>query len=232
LAVIDRFGNSVDKRTIPMDLRGMPACKRLSLLRQAIAAIITLCQELQRPLAHEKLDFGNKKLANNDIKPNELLNMMPTAILAQVIVSACLRGGVEELPVGPAYTSMIGAKYAGYGYSGHHGAAVVITRRAVGFSCQKKGERVAFRDPASRAERFILRRGEHRFSAWRRHTTRLGVLKRKARAAPQAKDGRSKSTRTVTHFILESGQKRSALAPLPGSACHEGEAARNRTCGV
>jgi hypothetical protein len=76
-AVIDRFGNPVDKRTIPTDLRGMPACKRLSLLRQAIAAIITLCQELQLPLAHEKLDFGNKKLANNGKKPNELLYMMP-----------------------------------------------------------------------------------------------------------------------------------------------------------
>jgi hypothetical protein len=57
----------------------------MPLLRQAIAAVITFCQELQLPLAHEKLDFGNKKLANNGKKPNELLNMMPTAVLAQVI---------------------------------------------------------------------------------------------------------------------------------------------------
>ena len=232
LAVVDRFGNPIEKRTIPMDLRGMPADKRLSLLRQMVAAIVTLCQELHLPLAHEKLDFGKKKLANNGKKLNELLHMMPTAILAQVIASACLRGGVEELPVSPAYTSMIGVKYVGYGYSGHHGAAVVIARRAIGFSCKKKGERVAFRDPASRAEGFILKRGEHRFSAWRRHTTRLGDLKRQARVAPQAKDGRSKSIMTVAHFILDSGQKRSALAPLMGSACHEGEVARNRTCGV
>jgi hypothetical protein len=54
-----------------------PRKELMPLLRQAIAAVITLCQELQLPLAHEKLDFGNKKLANNGKKPNELLYMMP-----------------------------------------------------------------------------------------------------------------------------------------------------------
>src|ERR1700681_2857217 len=36
VAVIDRCGNPVAKRTIPMDLRGMPADKRLSLVRQSV----------------------------------------------------------------------------------------------------------------------------------------------------------------------------------------------------
>ena len=193
LAIVDRYGNPIEKRTIPLDLRGMTADKRLSLIRQTIAAIITLCQVLHLPLAHEILDFGKKKLANNGKTHNELLHGMPTAILAQVIASACLRGGVEDIPVKPAYTTIIGAKYVGYGYSGHHAAAVVIARRAIGFSCAKKGERVAFRDPASQAEGFKLKRGEHRFRAWRRHSARLGDLKRKARVALQAKDGRCKS---------------------------------------
>ena len=131
-------GNPIEKRTIPLDLRGMTADKRLSLIRQTIAAIITLCQVLHLPLAHEILDFGKKKLANNGKTHNELLHGMPTAILAQVIASACLRGGVEDIPVKPAYTTIIGAKYVGYGYSGHHAAAVVIARRAIGFSCAKK----------------------------------------------------------------------------------------------
>jgi hypothetical protein len=223
VSVIDRFGNPVAQRTIPMDFRGMTADKRLSLLRQAIATIIWLCQGLHLPLAHEKLDFVKKKLKNNGKQHNELLHRMPTAIIAQVIASACIRGGVEQISVGPAYTSMIGVKYVGYGYSGHHGAAVVIARRAIGFSNSRKGERVAFRDPASLAEGFIFKRGEHRFSAWRRHSTRLGVLKRKARVALQAKDGCSKSTMTVPTSSSRRATRDSAQAPLLGPACIKGK---------
>ena len=197
----------------------MPADKRLSLVRQFVAVIIALCQDLHVPLAHEKLDFGKKKLKNNGKPHNELLHRMPTALLAQVIASACLRGGVEQIPANPAYTSMIGVNYTGYGYSGHHGAAVVIARRAIGLSCGKKGERVAFRDPASRAEGFIIKRGEHRFSAWRRHHTRLGDLKRKARVARQAKD--------AENFIQESGSR-----PAPGISLRQREVTRNRTRGA
>ena len=215
VAVIDRFGNPVEKRTIPMDLRDMAADKRLSLVRQAVAIIIALCQDLHVPLAHEILNFSKKKLKNNGKRHNELLHRVPTAMLAQVIASACLRGGVEQLPVSPAYTSMIGVKYTGYGYSGHHGAAVVIARRAIGFSCDKKGERVAFRDPASHAEGFIIKRGEHRFSAWRRHHTRLGDLKRKAQVAPQAKD--------TQNFIQEPGSRRA-----PEICLRQREVTRNR----
>ena len=67
-AVIDRFGNPVDKRTIPMDLRRLSATKRLSLVRQASAVVIPLCRNLHVPSAHEKLDFTKKTLKDNGKK--------------------------------------------------------------------------------------------------------------------------------------------------------------------
>jgi hypothetical protein len=68
----------------------MTADKRLSMVRQAIAAVITLCQVLHLPLAHENLDSSKRKRQNNGKRHDELLHRKPTAILAQVIASACL----------------------------------------------------------------------------------------------------------------------------------------------
>ena len=92
-----------------MDLRGMPVDKRLSLLRQMASAIV--CQELHLPLAHEELDFGEKKLANNGKKHNGLLPMIITAIISPKGTHLGLPAEWHKgTPVSPAYTSMIAVK--------------------------------------------------------------------------------------------------------------------------
>ena len=152
---------------------------------------------------------------------------MPTALLAQVIVAACLRAGAERIPVNPAYTSMIGVKYEGYGYSSHHGAAVVIARRAIGFSCSKKGERVAFRDSCLPRLRVLFSSAASTDLAHGDATPPgLGDLKRKARVAPQA-IGRFWKTHTGKDFLQEAASSR----PAPGISLRQREATRNRTRG-
>lgn len=110
--MIDNFGNPIDKRSMPIGLRGLSATKRRSLVRQAIA--IQLCLDLHLPPAHEKLDFAKKTLQDNGKRQKR-------AVTPEVDGAAC-PGSTKDTVVAATL-----------------GAAIVIARRAIGFQLQQSG---------------------------------------------------------------------------------------------
>ena len=140
LAVVetDRFGNYLHFFNVPLHLQDTSKDQARALIGDASAMIIALCQETQKPLVIENLDFKKKKAQLREKNPS-YSRMLSSFAYASIIAHLKSRGavnGIEVHNVNPAYTSIIGrVKFAKrYGLSIHNAAALCIGRRFLGVS--------------------------------------------------------------------------------------------------
>ena len=140
LAVVetDRFGNLLHTLNIPLSLHNTTASQARALIGNSSAQIIALCEETQKPLVLENLDFKKKKAQLRKKNPS-YSRMLSAFAYALIIAHLKSRGqvkGVEVYSVNPAFTSLMGRiKFAQrYGLTIHIAAALCIGRRYLGVS--------------------------------------------------------------------------------------------------
>lgn len=165
--------------TIPVVLAGLPAAQRDGRLRAAISAVIALAgQRGCRAIVIEDLDFAEAREQGRERhhgRPSRgargrryraLVAGLPTGRFRDRLVQMAANKGLAVIAVDPAYTSRWGAEHwlgplrervSPVPASGHHAAAVVIGRRALGYRARRRagvtggGQRTSRRRAAARA---------------------------------------------------------------------------------
>jgi hypothetical protein len=163
--------------TVPLELAGLPAATRDGRLRAAITTLISLAREHGcHAVAVEDLDFaqaraqGRERAAGRPARGRRgrgfrrLVSGLPTARFRDRLVQMTSNAGLAVIAAGPAYTSRWGSEHwlaplrgQHPDASGHHAAAVVIGRRALGFRARRRegvtggGQRTSRRGAAPRA---------------------------------------------------------------------------------
>jgi hypothetical protein len=178
VAVISPDGNILGVPvTIPLDLVGLPAATRDGRLRAAISGLIATAKDHgARAVVIEDLDFaqaraeGREQAANRPSRGRRgrafrrAVSGIPTARFRDRLVQMTHNARLAVVAVDPAYTSRWGAQHwlaplrAHHPQaSGHHAAAVVIGRRALGHRARRRagvtgtGQRTSGRRAAPRA---------------------------------------------------------------------------------
>ena len=162
--VLDPSGNPVGQpRTIALVLAGQPAQTRDGRLRAAISELISVANSAgARAIAVEDLDFVEARIEGRERTGNRpgrgragrrfraAVADIPTAQFRNRLAQMAVNAGLAVVAVDPAYTSRWGAqhwlaplRHQACGATGHHAAAVVIGRRALG----QRARRRAWCDP-------------------------------------------------------------------------------------
>lgn len=134
LVETDRFGNPIDKQTIPLNLYGKTKEQSLAIIGDACASVVKHAEQTLKPLILEDLDFQKKKQSLRESSTSSHARMLSSfsyqAILTHLHSRAFGRQ-IEVHQINPAFTSLIGrVKFASrYGLSIHHAAALCIGRR-------------------------------------------------------------------------------------------------------
>ena len=141
LVEIDRFGNPVAKKTIPLNTYGKTRNQLLALIGNATAEIVAWAESIKKPIVIEDLDFAKKKATlkeENTNKNSRMLSSLSYSQIVQMLKAKAYRQGIAIYTVNPAFTSIIGqVKFAArYGLTKHHAAALCIARRKYGYSEQ------------------------------------------------------------------------------------------------
>ncbi len=214
---IDRCGNPVAARHIPLPIQDRRSEQVLATLGDAVADVVDQARRAQKPIVIEALDFGKKKsqLRETSDRYARMLSGFAYASFNDLLCSRAEREGVEVIEVNPAYTSVIGkVKFMSrYGLSPHAAAAVAIARRGLRF-----GERLPSTTALSLPDR---NRGRHVWAYWHRllpivrgrkatHELYKSVSHRKAQA-----EGISLSTPAPTGGSLQ-GRECDGLVWAPG----------------
>jgi hypothetical protein len=165
--------------TVSLALSGLPASQRDGRLRAAISAIIGLARDRGcQAIAIEDLDFADARGQGRErhhSRPSRgargrcyraLVAGLPTGRFRDRLVQMAANAGLAVIAADPAYTSRWGAEYwlgplrergSPVPASGHHAAAVVIGRRALGHRARRRagvtggGQRTSRRRAAPRA---------------------------------------------------------------------------------
>jgi hypothetical protein len=165
--------------TISVVLAGLPASRRDGRLRAAISELIGLARQHGcRAVVIENLDFADARQQGRErsgSRPSRgrrgrsyraLVSGLPTARFRDRMVQMAANAGLAVIAVDPAYTSRWGAEHwlgplqerdFPVPASGHHAAAVVIGRRALGHRARRRagvtggGQRTSRRRAAPRA---------------------------------------------------------------------------------
>jgi hypothetical protein len=165
--------------TIPVVLAGLPASQRDGRLRGAISELIGLAlQRGCRAIVIEDLDFAAAREQGRErhgSRPSRgargrryraVVSGLPTGRFRDRLVQMAANAGLAVVALDPAYTSRWGAEYwlgplrergSPVPASGHHAAAVVIGRRALGYRARRRvgvtggGQRTGRRRAAPRA---------------------------------------------------------------------------------
>jgi IS605 OrfB family transposase len=165
--------------TIPLVLAGLPASRRDGRLRAAISVVIALArQHGSQAIAIEDLDFADAREQGRERRGRRpsrgrrgrrfrrLVSGMPTGKFRDRLVQMAANAGLSVIAVDPAYTSRWGREHwlaplqdqaSPVPASGHHAAAVVIGRRALGHRARRRagvtggGQRTSRRRAAPRA---------------------------------------------------------------------------------
>ena len=178
--------------TIPIDLAGLPAATRDGRLRAAISSLIRLARRLGcRAVVIEDLDFSDAREQGRErtgSRPSRgqrgrgfrrQVSGIPTGKFGDRLIQMTSNAGLAVIVVDPAYTSRWGCEHwlaplQDHAYpvpaSGHHAAAVVIGRRALGHRARRKagvtggGQRTSRRraTPGAPAARRTARNGRPR----------------------------------------------------------------------
>jgi len=170
---IDRFGNMVATRVIPLVTYGKSSDQAKAIIGDAVKDLVTQAVEARKPIIIEKLDFRKKKAQLEGEHPgrSRMLSSLGYNKIMQCIHSAGYRSGIEVIEVNPAYTSTIGAVNFSKinGISIHQGAALAIARRGAGFRERPTTEEACLPTPRGDHVTFPLpvrNRGEHVCSFW------------------------------------------------------------------
>jgi hypothetical protein len=165
--------------TIPLVLAGLPASQRDGRLRGAISAVIELARQRGcRAVGIEDLDFADAREQGRERRGSRpsagrrgrryraLVSGLPTGKFRGRLVQMAANAGLAVIAVDPAYTSRWGAEHwlaplqhqaSPVPANGHHAAAVVIGRRALGHRARRRvgvtggGQRTSRRRAAPRA---------------------------------------------------------------------------------
>jgi IS605 OrfB family transposase len=157
--VIDPSGNPVgEPRTIPLELAGLPAEARDGRLRAAVSELIHTAQATGvRAIVIEDLDFikarteGRESTGQRPSRGRGGRNFrrsvagIPTGRFRDRLAQMAFNAGLTVVAVDAAYTSRWGAqhwlaplRHQAPGTTGHHAAAVVIGRRALGQRARRR----------------------------------------------------------------------------------------------
>ena len=117
------------------ELEYIRSFRRTYLIGVLAKVVVDIAKGLGKPLAVEKLEFGKDRL-NTNRRFNRMAANFPFRKVIEAITRKAFRERVGVKQVWPAHTSTIGRwKYMQrYGVTVHHAAAMVIARRAIGFS--------------------------------------------------------------------------------------------------
>jgi len=164
--------------TIPLTLAGLPASRRDGRLRAAISTLTRLARQLGcRAVVIEDLDFADAREQGREHHNSRsargrrgrgfrrLVAGIPTGKFRDRLTQMAANAGIWVITVDPAYTSRWGREYwlaplreqASPTATGHHAAAVVIGRRALGHRARRRagvtggGQRISRRRAAPRA---------------------------------------------------------------------------------
>jgi hypothetical protein len=206
--------------TIPVVLAGLPASQRDGRLRAAISAVIGLARERGcRAVVIEDLDFADAREQGRErhgSRPSRgrrgrgyraLVSGIPTGRFRDRLVQMAANAGLAVIAVDPAYTSRWGAEHwlgplrdrvSPVPVSGHHAAAVVIGRRALGHRARRRagvtggGQRTSRRRAAPRAPAATraTRDGRPRPAHRQPHPRRKTATARRTRPPDQAAQDR------------------------------------------
>jgi hypothetical protein len=159
VAVVTPDGNTLGVPvTVPLDLTGLPAATRDGRLRAAISGLIATAKERgARAVVIENLDFAEARSEGRERaggRPSHgrrgrgfrrTVSGIPTGKFRDRLVQMAYNAGLAVVAVDPAYTSRWGAEHwlaplrAHHPQvSGHHAAAVVIGRRALGHRARRR----------------------------------------------------------------------------------------------
>jgi hypothetical protein len=218
--------------TVLLALSGLPASQRDGRLRAAISAVIGLARERGcQAIVIEDLDFADAReqgRERHDGRPSRgrrgrsyraLVSGLPTARFRDRLVQMASNAGLAVIAADPAYTSRWGADHwlgplrergSPVPVSGHHAAAVVIGRRALGHRARRRagvtggGQRISRRRAAPRAPaaRQTTRNGrpheaQRQPPGWRKTATA-----RRARPPDQAAQDRPGPPTSEDHLLL------------------------------
>jgi IS605 OrfB family transposase len=144
--------------TVPLDLDGLPAATRDGRLRTAISQVIaTARQRGARAVVIEDLNFtaaraeGRERTGSRPQRGKRgkafrrTVTGIPTGRFRDRLAQMASNAGLAVIAVDPAYTSRWGAEHwlaplrgDHPGLTGHHAAAVVIGRRALGHRARRR----------------------------------------------------------------------------------------------
>lgn len=145
LCSTDRHGNLIAAERLPLVTYGIAAEGAKARLGDAVKEIVARAISRQVPIVLERLDFSKKKAALRERGPRyvRMLSSFAYKRFARILCGRAHDAGVEVKLVEPAYSTLIGKhKFARrYGRSEHQCAALVLARRAQGFS-ERPGRRL------------------------------------------------------------------------------------------
>ena len=133
LTETDRFGNPLQCKKIPFNLKKVTSDQAEAILGDACSLAVSFAKQLKKPLILEDLDFSKKKasLKEKGVSYARMLSSFAYSKILYLLKSRALKKGIVTAEVNPAYTSLIGRVNfaARYGLSTHNAAALVIGRR-------------------------------------------------------------------------------------------------------
>lgn len=214
VAEVDRFGNPLHTRSLPVAIQGRTADQVSAALGEVVAEVVAQARSAGKPVVVERLDFREKQARLREVSDRQarMLSAFAYRQFHVLLRSRAGREGVEVLEVNPAYTSVIGlAKFGpGYGLSPHASAAVAIARRGLGF-----GERLRSRSALPLPAR---NRGRHVWSDWGRVAQRLRADRARGRCPSEGGRGRGipLSSAAPAAVCTPQGPPCDGLAAVPG----------------
>jgi len=221
----------------------LPATQRDGRLRAAISSLIGLARQRGcRAIVIEDLDFAEAREQGRERRGSRpsrgargrryraLVSAMPTGRLRDRLVQMAANAGLAVIAVDPAYTSRWGAEHwlgplrervSPVPASGHHAAAVVIGRRALGYRARRRvgvtggGQRTSRRRAAPRAPAAKARTRDGRPRQAPRQPPRWRKTATAARIRPpdQATQDRPGPPASQDHLLLAQQERSIRLWP-------------------
>ena len=218
--------------TIPIDLAGLPSATRDGRLRAAISSLTRLARQLGcRAVVIEDLDFADAREQGREragSRPSRgrrgrgfrrLVSGIPAGKFRDRLVQMTPNAGLAVIVVDPAYTSRWSREHwlaplQDHSYpvpaSGHHAAAVVIGRRALGHRARRRagvtggGQRTSRRraTPEAPVARQTTRNGRPREAQRQPPWWRKTATANRTRPPDQATQDRSGPPATQDHVLL------------------------------
>ena len=167
----DRFGNPVHAFSLCYDLADKTTEQTKAILGDYCALVNTYALKVGKPVAIEKLNFEQKKQALKEEGNKSYRRMLSSFAynrFSDLMHSQTRRMGVGFYRENPAYSSVIGFyKFAGYtSLTSHEKAALVLARRAAGFSERFKPH--GTRTGAASIQNPLAGSHRHVWSTWNR----------------------------------------------------------------